>query len=179
MRLRSWRTDRAGHRQPTRSGAQLLPRVVTPSDVSDVDDEPNPRGDQTAGSGHHVDDVRCGSTDRVIGLLVLIVVLQFVTAPISAHLVVRAAYRRDRAPDNQNGATGLADSVCTNRQLPISQSPSMTARLQAPKKSMRARRMARPAAASGPAIPPGRILRTSPVTRPESMPPSGNQIRAR
>lgn len=30
----------------------------------------------------------------VIGVLVLIVVLQFVTAPVSAHLTVRAAYRR-------------------------------------------------------------------------------------
>jgi len=30
----------------------------------------------------------------VIGLLVLIVVLQFVTAPVSAHLVVRAAHQR-------------------------------------------------------------------------------------
>jgi multicomponent Na+:H+ antiporter subunit G len=29
----------------------------------------------------------------VIGVLVLIVVLQFVTAPVSAHLTVRAAYR--------------------------------------------------------------------------------------
>lgn len=30
----------------------------------------------------------------VLGVLVLIVVLQFLTAPVSAHLTVRAAYRR-------------------------------------------------------------------------------------
>ncbi len=38
--------------------------------------------------------LRIGSAS-VIGLLILIVVLQCFTAPISAHLVVRAAYRRD------------------------------------------------------------------------------------
>ncbi len=38
----------------------------------------------------------------VIGVLVLIVVLQFVTAPVSAHLTVRAAYRR-RVDDKTDG----------------------------------------------------------------------------
>lgn len=37
--------------------------------------------------------LRIGSA-AVIGLLVLIVIVQFVTAPVSAHLVVRAAHRR-------------------------------------------------------------------------------------
>lgn len=36
-------------------------------------------------------------TPSVIGLLVLIAVLQLATAPIAAHLVVRAGYRRDAA----------------------------------------------------------------------------------
>jgi len=38
----------------------------------------------------------------VIGVLVLIVVLQFVTAPVSAHLTVRAAYRH--SVDDEVGA---------------------------------------------------------------------------
>ena len=42
----------------------------------------------------------------VIGMLVLIVVLQFVTAPVSAHLTVRVAYRH--ATDDQD-VVGAAD----------------------------------------------------------------------
>ena len=45
----------------------------------------------------------------VIGLLVLIVVVQFVTAPVSAHLVVRAAHRRQPAQDQ----TGDGDRLET------------------------------------------------------------------
>ena len=45
--------------------------------------------------------LRLGSP-AVIGMLVLIVVLQFVTAPVSAHLTVRVAYRH--ATDDENGA---------------------------------------------------------------------------
>ncbi len=45
--------------------------------------------------------LRLGSP-AVIGVLVLIVVLQFVTAPVSAHLTVRVAYRH--ATDDQNSA---------------------------------------------------------------------------
>ncbi|MBM9469231.1 monovalent cation/H(+) antiporter subunit G [Nakamurella leprariae] len=45
----------------------------------------------------------------VIGLLVLIVLLQFVTAPVSAHLTVRAAYR---------GATGDGDATGPDDQGP-------------------------------------------------------------
>jgi multicomponent Na+:H+ antiporter subunit G len=41
--------------------------------------------------------IRLG-TVAVIGELVLIVVLQFLTAPVSAHLAVRAAHRRADAP---------------------------------------------------------------------------------
>ena len=41
--------------------------------------------------------LRLGSP-AVIGMLVLIVVLQFVTAPVSAHLTVRVAYRNAQGP---------------------------------------------------------------------------------
>ena len=46
--------------------------------------------------------LRLGSPG-VIGLLLLIVILQFVTAPVSAHLTVRVAYRN--AKDNDEPAT--------------------------------------------------------------------------
>jgi len=49
--------------------------------------------------------LRLGSP-AVIGMLVLIVVLQFVTAPVSAHLTVRVAYRH--ATDDQD-VVGAAD----------------------------------------------------------------------
>ncbi len=44
------------------------------------------------------------ASPAVIGMLLLIIVLQFVTAPVSAHLTVRVAYRNaksddERAPD--------------------------------------------------------------------------------
>lgn len=39
-------------------------------------------------------------TPGVIGLLLLIVVLQFVTAPVSAHLTVRVAYRNAEQDDD-------------------------------------------------------------------------------
>ncbi|WP_154767159.1 monovalent cation/H(+) antiporter subunit G [Nakamurella alba] len=51
--------------------------------------------------------LRVGSW-AVVGLLVLVVVLQFVTAPVSAHLVVRAAHRRGdgaREGSDQDGST--------------------------------------------------------------------------
>jgi len=38
-------------------------------------------------------------TPGVVGLLVLIVILQFVTAPVSAHLTVRVAYRNAKGDD--------------------------------------------------------------------------------
>jgi len=47
--------------------------------------------------------LRLGSP-AVIGMLVLIVVLQFVTAPVSAHLTVRVAYRH--ATDDRSGGQG-------------------------------------------------------------------------
>ncbi len=47
--------------------------------------------------------LRLGSP-AVIGMLVLIVVLQFVTAPVSAHLTVRVAYRH--ATDDQDSGEG-------------------------------------------------------------------------
>jgi len=47
--------------------------------------------------------LRLGSP-AVIGMLVLIVVLQFVTAPVSAHLTVRVAYRH--ATDDQGSGEG-------------------------------------------------------------------------
>jgi len=47
--------------------------------------------------------LRLGSP-AVIGMLVLIVVLQFVTAPVSAHLTVRVAYRH--ATDDQSSGEG-------------------------------------------------------------------------
>ena len=42
--------------------------------------------------------LRLGSPG-VIGMLVLIVILQFVTAPVSAHLTVRVAYRNAKGDD--------------------------------------------------------------------------------
>ncbi len=46
----------------------------------------------------------------VIGVLVLIVVLQFVTAPVSAHLTVRAAYRNS-VDDSAAGGSAAGGSV--------------------------------------------------------------------
>src|SRR5664279_4139371 len=50
-------------------------------------------------------------TPGVVGLLVLIVILQFVTAPVSAHLTVRVAYRNAKGDDGgpQQVAQALAD----------------------------------------------------------------------
>ena len=45
----------------------------------------------------------------VIGVLVLIVVLQFVTAPVSAHLTVRAAYRHSVDDGVDDGVDDRAD----------------------------------------------------------------------
>ena len=50
----------------------------------------------------------------VIGMLVLIVILQFVTAPVSAHLTVRVAYRntgdgQDQHPDGTDAGTAADD----------------------------------------------------------------------
>ena len=45
--------------------------------------------------------LRIGSW-TVVGLLLLVVILQFLTAPVSAHLVVRAAHRR---PDPDTAST--------------------------------------------------------------------------
>ena len=44
--------------------------------------------------------LRLGSPG-VIGMLVLIVILQFVTAPVSAHLTVRVAYRNAKGEDER------------------------------------------------------------------------------
>ena len=44
--------------------------------------------------------LRIGSPG-VIGMLVLIVILQFVTAPVSAHLTVRVAYRNAKGEDER------------------------------------------------------------------------------
>ena len=44
--------------------------------------------------------LRLGSP-AVIGMLVLIVILQFVTAPVSAHLTVRVAYRNAKGDDER------------------------------------------------------------------------------
>lgn len=52
----------------------------------------------------------------VIGLLVLIVVVQFVTAPVSAHLVVRAAHRRRRTEDTDEDRSGDADRTVDVQQ---------------------------------------------------------------
>lgn len=46
--------------------------------------------------------LRLGSPG-VIGMLVLIVILQFVTAPVSAHLTVRVAYRNAKGNDERDG----------------------------------------------------------------------------
>jgi multicomponent Na+:H+ antiporter subunit G len=45
--------------------------------------------------------LRLGSP-AVIGTLVLIVILQFVTAPVSAHLTVRVAYRNAQSDDERD-----------------------------------------------------------------------------
>jgi multicomponent Na+:H+ antiporter subunit G len=44
--------------------------------------------------------LRIGSPG-VIGMLVLIVILQFVTAPVSAHLTVRVAFRNAKGDDER------------------------------------------------------------------------------
>lgn len=49
--------------------------------------------------------LRLGSP-AVIGTLVLIVILQFVTAPVSAHLTVRVAYRNAQNDEEQAAGTG-------------------------------------------------------------------------
>jgi multicomponent Na+:H+ antiporter subunit G len=46
--------------------------------------------------------LRIGSPG-VIGMLVLIVILQFVTAPVSAHLTVRVAFRNAKGDDERAG----------------------------------------------------------------------------
>lgn len=51
-------------------------------------------------------------TPGVVGLLVLIVILQFVTAPVSAHLTVRVAYRHaggDQDPQEPDPPVDAAD----------------------------------------------------------------------
>src|ERR1700712_3389988 len=45
----------------------------------------------------------------VIGMLVLIVILQFVTAPVSAHLTVRVAFRNANEPGNEQAADSASD----------------------------------------------------------------------
>jgi multicomponent Na+:H+ antiporter subunit G len=55
--------------------------------------------------------LRLGSP-AVIGMLVLIVVLQFVTAPVSAHLTVRVAYRH--ATDDRRAAEGAEPSAAAS-----------------------------------------------------------------
>jgi multicomponent Na+:H+ antiporter subunit G len=64
--------------------------------------------------------IRLG-TPAVIGDLVLIVVLQFLTAPVSAHLAVRAAHRRSdatgpapAAPDTAASDTVASDAVASD-----------------------------------------------------------------
>jgi multicomponent Na+:H+ antiporter subunit G len=67
----------------------------------------------------------------VIGLLVLIVLLQFVTAPVSAHLTVRAAYRGATAdgdttgPDDQDGTrrTGRGEDDTPEVTVPADDRP--------------------------------------------------------
>lgn len=52
--------------------------------------------------------LRIGSW-AVVGLLLLVVILQFLTAPVSAHLVVRAAHRRpdhSETPDQEVAEDG-------------------------------------------------------------------------
>jgi multicomponent Na+:H+ antiporter subunit G len=56
-------------------------------------------------------------TPAVIGVLVLIVVLQFVTAPVSAHLTVRAAYRQ-RVDDDRRDAGGGSGGAASDTELP-------------------------------------------------------------
>lgn len=53
--------------------------------------------------------LRLGSPG-VIGMLVLIVILQFVTAPVSAHLTVRVAFRNAQADEPKN-PDGRPDSA--------------------------------------------------------------------
>lgn len=59
----------------------------------------------------------------VIGLLLLIVVLQFVTAPVSAHLTVRVAYRnaeQDEADRGRERGAVEPDDDAIDRHLPAS-----------------------------------------------------------
>jgi multicomponent Na+:H+ antiporter subunit G len=51
--------------------------------------------------------LRIGSPG-VIGMLVLIVILQFVTAPVSAHLTVRVAFRNASGRTTEPGDTGAS-----------------------------------------------------------------------
>ena len=51
----------------------------------------------------------------VIGLLLLIVVLQFVTAPVSAHLTVRVAYRNAERDDQSDPAESDSAPAGTGR----------------------------------------------------------------
>lgn len=53
--------------------------------------------------------LRLGSP-AVIGTLVLIVILQFVTAPVSAHLTVRVAYRNAQTDDERSDRKGQTAS---------------------------------------------------------------------
>lgn len=56
----------------------------------------------------------------VIGLLLLIVVLQFVTAPVSAHLTVRVAYRNAERDDDDVAVPASADRRGLDRRQPAS-----------------------------------------------------------
>jgi len=63
--------------------------------------------------------LRLGSPG-VIGVLVLIVILQFVTAPVSAHLTVRVAFRNaedSRGPDERSGESAADDGPAQLAQL--------------------------------------------------------------
>src|SRR6476469_3530106 len=54
--------------------------------------------------------LRIGSPS-VIGMLVLIVILQFVTAPVSAHLTVRVAFRNAKGPATDDGPAQMAQAL--------------------------------------------------------------------
>ncbi|TKV56106.1 monovalent cation/H(+) antiporter subunit G [Nakamurella flava] len=58
-------------------------------------------------------------TPGVIGLLLLIVILQFVTAPVSAHLTVRVAYRNAEQDDEDQSVTP-EDRAHLDERLPAS-----------------------------------------------------------
>jgi len=63
--------------------------------------------------------LRLGSPG-VIGVLVLIVILQFVTAPVSAHLTVRVAFRNAKdgpEPDDQASKSAADDGPAQLAQL--------------------------------------------------------------